>query len=75
MGPFHRNAYRRDLSRVGQEHETRAQTKISQSQLFALPCGRKTRPMRLEHDPEKWEPVFRKDRAQNNKLKRNGDST
>ena len=29
----------------------------------------------LEHDPEKWMPVFGKDHAPRNKLKRNGDST
>jgi hypothetical protein len=27
----------------------------------------------LEHDPEKWKPVFRKDRAQNKKLERDSD--
>src|ERR1700722_15684914 len=29
----------------------------------------------LEHDPEKWKPVFRKDHAQNKKLERDGDPT
>jgi hypothetical protein len=28
----------------------------------------------LEHDPEKWEPVFRKDHAQNKKIERDDDS-
>jgi hypothetical protein len=29
----------------------------------------------LEHDPEKWKPVFRKDRAQTKKLERDADPT
>src|SRR6516162_10031171 len=29
----------------------------------------------LKHDPEKWQPVFRKRSCPKNKLKRNGDST
>jgi hypothetical protein len=27
-------------------------------------CGRSARARRLEHDPEKWKPVFGKDHAQ-----------
>jgi hypothetical protein len=29
---------------------------------------------RLEHDPEKWKPVFRKDHARNKKIERDDDS-
>jgi hypothetical protein len=28
----------------------------------------------VEHDPEKWEPVFGKDQCSNKKLERDGDS-
>jgi hypothetical protein len=28
----------------------------------------------LEHDPEKWTPVFRKDHAQNKEIERDDDS-
>jgi hypothetical protein len=31
-------------------------------------------PLKLAHDPEKWEPVFRTDRAPTKTQKRNGDS-
>jgi hypothetical protein len=30
--------------------------------------------MLLEHDPEKWAPVFRKDHAQTKKIERDDDS-
>src|SRR5262245_55137999 len=56
--------YRCDLSRVGRQREMRGQNKDSALASDRPALRRKTRPVRLEHDPEKWQPVFRKDHAQ-----------
>ena len=49
------------------DDSARGQGYLRANQLIAV-C------QRLEHDPEKWVPVFRKDHAQNKKIERDEDS-